>query len=207
MNVKEKLNEAFKLLKEVVDYTGVNLIDNYGYREFTVNEILRGRLPSIKKVIGRTGDDANAINEGYEKIEEKSGTGRGKTLTISSFPNMEFDKQGDPARRSDIYKYDGLVTSFFEYYNPYPTAILFVNKDHVKKVHPLLKKKQEEKLLQFEEKQKAGKKIGRDSIQLKLEEVLQYVKEEEMECWLYGQPIDSKEFFRKLYNNEIKINQ
>ena len=67
-----KLVEAFRLLKEVVDATGVNLIDNYSYREYTVNEILRGRLPSIEKVIGRTGTDAKAIKEGYEKIEEKT---------------------------------------------------------------------------------------------------------------------------------------
>ena len=207
MTIEEKLKEAFRLLKEVVDETGVNLIDNYSYREYTATEILRSHLPSIKKTIGRTGDDASAIDEGYNHIEEKSGTKKGKTLTITSFPDMLFDKQSDPARRAAIYKYDGLSLSFFEYYKPYPTAVVFVTKEHVTKIHPLFKQKQDAKVADFNKRSTEGKNIGHDPIIVSLKEIVNAVGAENLVCWLHGKQIPSAEFFHKLNNKEIKINQ
>jgi hypothetical protein len=207
MEIKEKLELAFQLLKEVVKETGVNLIDNYSYREFTANEVLKEYLPSIKKVIGRTGDDALAPGENYYHIEQKSGTKKGKTLTMSSFPDMLFDKQSDAARREYIYKYDGFSLSFFEFYRPYPTAVVFVPKDHVTKLHPLFREKQRTKVEEFNKRIAEGKNIGHDPIVIKLKEIVEYVGEENLVCWLHGQRLDSREFFTKLNNNEIKINQ
>jgi hypothetical protein len=207
MTIEEKLKEAFRLLKEVVDETGINLIDNYSYREYTATEILRSYLPSVKKTIGRTGDDANAIEEGYKHIEEKSGTKKGKTLTMTSFPDMLFDKQSDPARREYIYKYDGLSLSFFEYYKPYPTAVVFVPKEQVPKLHPLFKTKQDIKVADFNKRLAEGKNIGHDPIIIKLQEIVEAVGEKNLICWLHGERIDSVEFFHKLNNKQIKINQ
>jgi hypothetical protein len=207
MEIKEKLELAFQLLKEVVKETGVNLIDNYSYREFTANEVLKEYLPSIKKVIGRTGDDALAPEENYYHIEQKSGTKKGKTLTMSSFPDMLFDKQSDAARREYIYKYDGFSLSFFEFYRPYPTAVVFVPKDHVTKLHPLFRDKQRTKVEEFNKRIAEGKNIGHDPIVIKLKEIVEYVGEENLVCWLHGQRLNSREFFTKLNNNEIKINQ
>jgi len=207
MEIKEKLELAFQLLKEVVKETGVNLIDNYSYREFTANEVLKEYLPSIKKVIGRTGDDALAPGENYYHIEQKSGTKKGKTLTMSSFPDMLFDKQSDAARREYIYKYDGFSLSFFEFYRPYPTAVVFVPKDHVTKLHPLFREKQRTKVEEFNKRIAEGKNIGHDPIVIKLKEIVEYVGEENLVCWLHGQRLDSRDFFTKLNNNEIKINQ
>jgi len=203
----QRLVEAFRLLKEVVDETGVNLIDNYSYREYTATEVLKSYLPSIKKTIGRTGDDANAVEQGYYHIEEKSGTKKGKTLTMTSFPDMLFDKQSDPARREYIYKYDGFSLSFFEYYRPYPTAVIFVSKEHVTKIHPLFKQKQDVKVADFNRRLAEGKNIGHDPIIIKLEEIVKAVGEENLVCWLHGKQISSVEFFRQLNNKEIKINQ
>jgi len=203
----QRLVEAFRLLKEVVDETGVNLIDNYSYREYTATEVLKSYLPSIKKTIGRTGDDANAVEQGYYHIEEKSGTKKGKTLTMTSFPDMLFDKQSDPARREYIYKYDGFSLSFFEYYKPYPTAVIFVSKEHVTKIHPLFKQKQDVKVADFNRRLAEGKNIGHDPIIIKLEEIVKAVGEENLVCWLHGKQISSVEFFRQLNNKEIKINQ
>ena len=207
MEIKEKLELAFQLLKEVVKETGVNLIDNYSYREFTANEVLKEYLPSIKKVIGRTGDDALAPEENYYHIEQKSGTKKGKTLTMSSFPDMLFDKQSDAARREYIYIYDGFSLSFFEFYRPYPTAVVFVPKDHVTKLHPLFRDKQRTKVEEFNKRIAEGKNIGHDPIVIKLKEIVEYVGEENLVCWLHGQRLDSRDFFTKLNNNEIKINQ
>lgn len=208
MTTQSKLKQAFALLKEVVHETGVNLIDNYSYRELTVNEILRREFPSLKKDPGRTGNDACAINEGYYRIEEKSGTSpKAKTLTMASFPKLEFDKQNDVARREYIYTYDGLAVSFFEYYVPYPTAVVFVTKEQVPKLHPLLKAKQDAKLALFERKAANGENIGRDSITISLAEVVDAVGAKNLLCWLHGEKVDGEEFFRRLINEEIKINQ
>lgn len=202
-----RLIEAFRLLKEVVDETGINLIDNYSYREYTATEILRSYLPSIKKTIGRTGDDANAVDQGYYHIEQKSGTRKAKTLTMTCFPDMLFDKQSDPARREYIYKYDGFSLSFFEYYKPYPTAVVFVPKEHVTKIHPLFKQKQDVKVADFNRRLAEGKNIGHDPIIVKLQEIVDVVGEQNLVCWLHGELIPSVEFFRQLNNKEIKINQ
>jgi hypothetical protein len=207
MTIKEKLELAFKLLKEVADETNINLIDNYGYREYTAVESLRDFLPSIKKVIGRTGDDAIAPAENYFHIEQKSGTTKNKTLTMSSFPSMVFDKQNDAARRAYIYTYDGLSLSSFEYYKPYPVAVIFVTKNDVTKLHPLIEKKQEEKVRHFTKMLSEDKNIGRDSIDVTLEEIVECVGEKNLICWLHGDRIDSIEFFRKLKEKEIKINR
>jgi len=202
-----RLIEAFRLLKEVAEETGVNLIDNYSYREYTATELLRSYLPSIKKVVGRTGDDANAVEEGYKHIEQKSGTGKAKTLTMACFPDMMFDKQSDSVRRAYIYKYDGLSLSFFEYYRPYPTAMVFVTKDHVSKLHPTFKKKQDVKVADFIQRQAQGKNIGHDAVVIKLQEIVTTVGEENLICWLHDQQVPPVDFFRWLSNKEIKINQ
>jgi hypothetical protein len=206
-NIKDDLIEAFRLLKNIVKATGVNLIDNYSYREYTATELLREHLPSIKKVIGRTGDDATAKEQNYFKIEQKSGTNRNKTLTMSCFPKMLFDKQSDPVRRDYIYEYDGFSLSFFEFYIPYPTAVVFVPKEHVIKLHPLFKIKQEEKVQYFEKRLNEGKNIGRDAIEISIEEMIQCIGAENMICWLHGTSIDSQDFFQQVNNKTIKINQ
>jgi hypothetical protein len=206
-SVKELLAEAFRLLKIAVKKTDINLIDNYGYREYAALETLRELLPSAKKTIGRTGDDASAIGDGYMHIEQKSGTRKGKTLTMTNFPDMLFDKQSDPVRRKKVYDYDGFSLSFFEFYNPIPTALVFVPKEHVKRLHPLIDLKQQEKIKEFEKRISEGKNIGHDPIIIKLPDIVEYVGEQNLVCWLYGERIDSVEFFRKIRNKEIKINQ
>lgn len=202
-----RLEEAFRLLKVVADETGVNLIDNYSYRELTVIQVLRDYLPSIKKTVGRTGDDANAELDGYFHIEQKSGTKKCRTLTMKCFPDMMFDKQNDIARREYLYNYDGFSLSFFEFYMPYPTAVVFVPKEHVIKIHPLFREKQRVKIAEFDKRISECKNIGHDSIIIKLQEIVNAVKEENLICWLHGKQISSVEFFRRLENKEIKINQ
>jgi hypothetical protein len=207
MTNKEKLNEAFRLIKEVADDIGINLLDNYSYREYTSVEILKQYLPSIKKTIGRTGDDAVALEENYYHIEQKSGTDQNKTLTLKSFPKMMFDKQSDSARRKYIFNYDGFSLSYFEYCKPYPAAMIFVPKEHVPKLHSLFETKQNQKVLDFEKRIAEGKNIGHDAITITLTDIIECVKIENLVCWLHGSRIDPTDFFNKLTNKEIKINQ
>jgi hypothetical protein len=206
-STEELLTEAFRLLKIVAIREDINLIDNYSYREYTATEQLRELLPSIEKKIGRTGDDATAINENYFHIEQKSGTNKNKTLTMSCFPDMMFDKQSDPVRREYIYNYDGLSLSFFEYYEPYPTAVVFVPREHVSKLHPLFRERQDEKLVQFEARKAQGKNIGHDAITVNLKDLIEYIGKDNLICWFRKKQIDSKLFFDMIDNGEIKINQ
>ena len=202
-----RLLEAFKLLKQVVDETGINLIDNYAYREFTCLKDIKEILPSIKKKPGRSGDDANALEEGYSKFEIKSGTCKGKTLSLKNFAQLKFDKQNETVRREAIFKYDGFALGVFEYYKPYPTATIFISKDHVHKLHPIFKQKQIDILAIFERKRNESKNIGRDDIGITLAEIINVIGEENLVCWLHGKQILSVEFFRKINNGEIKTNQ
>ncbi len=203
---KQKLEEAFRLLREVVDETGVNVIDNYGYREYTSLDVLKQYLPSLKKAIGRTGDDALAPDQNYFHVELKSGTKQSKTLTVKNFPRLGFDKQNDPARREYIYNYDGFSLSFFEFYHPYPTAIVFVPSDQVQKLHPVFRAKQQARVEHFQRQTAAGKNIGRDTIDLSLEEIVEHVGKENLVCWLRDQRMDSVEFFHLLETKQVKIN-
>lgn len=205
--VKELLETSFALLREAVQRLGINLIDNYAYREYTTREVLQDYLPSITKVVGRTGDDASAPGEDYFHIELKSGTKKNKVLTMNCFPSMDFDKQNDPARRQAIFQYDGLAVSFFEYYQPYPTVVIFVPKEHVPKLHPLFRQKQDIKVEDFARRQAEGKNIGRDTISVSVAEARDIIGEENFVCWLRGARVDSRELFRMLDNKEIKINQ
>jgi len=206
-SVEDLLKGAFRLLKIAEKKTGVNLIDNYSYREYTATEQLRQLLPSVEKKIGRTGDDAVALLENYAHIEQKSGTNKNKTLSISCFPKMMFDKQSDSARREYIYKYDGLSISYFEYYEPYPTALIFVSKEHVSKIHPLFRARQEEKLIQFEQRRAEGKNIGHDAITISLTDLIECVGKDNLICWFRGERIDSSTFLNMIEQGKIKINQ
>ena len=47
---EEKLELAFQYIKEVSEDIGINLLDNYGYREYTTMQVIRSFLPSIEKV-------------------------------------------------------------------------------------------------------------------------------------------------------------
>ena len=191
-------------LKEFHRRTTVNALDNYGYREYGANIQLKGYLPSIAKVPGRSGDDATALGEGYEHIEQKSGTFSAKTLKLTNFPKGQFDKQSDPARRDHIFKYDGLLLSCFQAFQPYPMAMVFVPKEQMPKLHDLMRSKQKEKIKIFEEKKAKGKNIGRDTIDISLQDILSNVDKNDLICYYQGQRIDSIKFIENL-NKGIKI--
>lgn len=206
MNVTEELNKAFEILKRVSDYTGVNLIDNYGYRELTALELLKTEFPSIEKTIGRTGDDARALAEGYKHIEQKSNSTKSKSLGLKSF-KMEFDKQSDLARQKYIYQYDGLSLSVFEDYKSSPTALIFIPKEQVANLHPLFETKQQSKVEEFDKKRSLNKNIGRDSIVVSLDEIIKLVDTSTLICWLNSKRVNSVEFIERLKRKDIKINQ
>lgn len=203
MTPEQHLELGLKHLHDFYKLTGVNSLDNYGYREYGAIEQLKSFLPSIKKVPGRSGDDASAIEDGYFHIEQKSGTIKTKKLSISNFPKGQFDKQSDPIRRDHLFKYDGLSLSCFEPFQPYPVALVFVPKEYMSDLHTLFKDKQEAKIAIFEQKRKNNQNIGRDTIDISLEDILSKVGRSNLICYLRGVRTDPLEFFQILENKMV----
>lgn len=206
MDWQQKLELALDLMKEVYEETDVNPIDNYGYRELATLAEVKKKIPSITKLKGRTGFDATAPEDGYHAIEFKSGQSKGKTLTMSGFAGAEFSRMHDDAIRNYIFEFDGLALSTFEFLSAKPVATVWIGKDSIKKIHPLLKKKQDEAVAIFEEKRAQGKKDGRDSITVKISELFDYVTDKDVTCWLHGQEVTGTELKSAISNKEIKIN-
>jgi hypothetical protein len=77
----------------------------------------------------------------------------------------------------------------------------------VSKLHPLFRKKQAEKVTQFEQRISEGKNIGHDAIIVTLKDLVENVGKENLICWLKQSRIDSDIFFDLIENGQIKINQ
>ncbi len=86
----ENLTEGLRHLALFRKSTGINPIDNYGYRELMQVVELKQILPSIEKVSGRKGVDAQALKEGYKNIELKSSQFV-KTPTLDNWQSAMFD--------------------------------------------------------------------------------------------------------------------
>lgn len=205
-NPEDLIAESLRCIMLASVKLDTNLLDNYGYREFSALVFMKQFLPSAKKVIGRTGDDASAPNEGYYHIEQKSGTVKTMSLTLAGFSKMEFDKQGDPVRREKLFEYDGFCLSAFEHFSPKPIAMVFVPKEHVAKLHPLISTKQAAKIKDIKEKTEKMKNIGRDTISINLREILQCIDEQNLICWLHGERIDSTILLEQIKKRKIKTN-
>jgi hypothetical protein len=82
--------------------------------------------------------------------------------------------------------------------------MVFVPKEQMSKLHNLMRSKQKEKIKIFEEKKAKGKNIGRDTIDISLQDILSNVDKNDLICYYQGQRIDSIEFIENL-NKGIKI--
>ena len=71
----------------------------------------------------------------------------------------------------------------------------------------LFQGKQNAKVIQFNKNIAEGKNIGRDTIEVSLEEIEDKVGKQNLICWLHGERIKGEDFFDQLTNNRIKINQ
>jgi hypothetical protein len=205
---QQSLELGLKCFKKVHQETGRNVLDNYGYREIGMCEIIKTYISSLERKPGRGGDDAFAYDDGYNHIELKSRSNKNvKTLSFSCLSNFQFDKQNDPIRREYIYKYDGLGFGFYEDYEAVPTVCFFIAKDDVSKIHPIFLEKQNEKIKVFEEKIKLNKNIGYDSITISFLDILDKVEEKNIVSWLHGKKIETSELIHLIGTKQLKINQ
>ena len=165
----KNLTEGLKHLALFRKSTGINPIDNYGYRELMQVVELRQILPSIEKVSGRKGVDAQAQKEGYKNIELKSSQFV-KTPTLDNWQSAMFDM----SKTEDInklYQFEGLGHGLFNTNgDAIPMASYWISKEHIKKIHPLFEKKVNEyKIL------KENKPGGRLAIYISPKDLLQYL--------------------------------
>jgi|TARA_B100001094_G_scaffold332358_1_gene404063 hypothetical protein len=159
-------------LKKLADFrksTGINPLDNYGYRELMQVVELRQILSSIEKTPGRKGEDAKAEDEGYKNIELKSSQFE-KVPSINNWQSAMFDmSKTDDIKK--LYDFEGFGHSLFHKNgDAIPIASYWISKEHIKKLHPLFDKKVNEyKTL------KQNKPGGRLAIYMSVKEVLEYV--------------------------------
>jgi hypothetical protein len=183
----ENLVNGINCLENFRKKTGINALDNYGYRELLQIIEMRQILPSIEKVPGRRGVDAKASNDGYHNIEFKS-SGFNKTPTIKNWQSAMFDMSKVTSIKK-LYDYEGFGHSLFKGGEAMPVASYWIGKEFIKSLHPLFDKKVEEyKLL------KESKSSLREAIYISLAEVLEYVKKENIIFFKNGNIVDYKEF-------------
>ena len=172
--------ESFSLFEE---YTGINPLDNYAYREILQIVELENILPSIQKVPGRTGADAKAVGEGYTNIELKS-SGYEKDPSIDKWPGAVFDMSKMKSYKT-LYNWEGFGHSLFCKGTTTPSASYWISKEHIKKLHPLF-----DKQINNFKKIKESKSSMREAVYLKLSEVLKYINEEDIVFFKEGKQVN-----------------
>lgn len=179
------LVDGLKKLANFRKSTGINPLDNYGYRELMQVVELRQILPSIKKTPGRKGEDAKADNDGYQNIELKSSQFE-KEPNIDNWQSAMFDmSKTDDIKK--LYEFEGFGHSLFHKNgDAIPIASYWIGKNHIKKLHPLFDKKVNEyKAL------KENKPGGRLAIYISVKEVLQYVDAKDIIWFKDGVKVES----------------
>ena len=184
---RQKLIEGLKAFAEFRKQTGINALDNYGYREALQILELRALLPSIDKVPGRTGADAKAEDQGYTNIELKSNHFEKNKLTISNWPCAMFDmsKKGG---KEKLYKFEGFGHGLFNSIELTLVASYFIKKEHMYKMHPLF----DQKIAQYE-LFKESKETLREAIEISLQEVIKHVDPNDIVFFKNGEIVTIKE--------------
>jgi hypothetical protein len=166
--------------------TGINPLDNYGYRELLQIIEMKQILPSIEKVPGRRGVDAKATLDGYDNIEFKSSY-FDRVPTLNVWQDAMFDMSKVTSIKK-LYEFQGFGHSLFKRGEVMPIASYWIGKEHIKKLHPLFDKKVEEYTLLKETKESL-----REGIYISLMEVLNYVDKKDIVFFKNGKRVESQE--------------
>jgi hypothetical protein len=183
----ENLINGITCLENFRKKTGINPLDNYGYRELLQIIEMRQILPTIEKIPGRRGADAKAIGDGYNNIEFKS-SGFEKTPNFDNWIDAMFDMSKVTSKKK-LYEFEGFGHSLFKRGEALPVASYWIAKEHIKKLHPLIDKKIEEY-----NALKESKESLREAIYIKLKEVIFYVDKKDIVFFKHGQQVSYKEF-------------
>jgi len=183
----ENLITGITCLENFRKKTGINPLDNYGYRELLQIIEMRQILPSIEKIPGRRGADAKALSEGYENIEFKS-SGFDREPNFKNWIPAMFDMSKVTSEKK-LYEFQGFGHSLFKRGQTLPVASYWIGKEHIKKIHPLIDKKVKEYNVLKESKESL-----REAIYIDLNEMMQYVDKLDIIFFKDGQRVTHKEF-------------
>ena len=193
----QNLTQGLKLLANFRKSTGINPFDNYGWRELMQTFELRQLLPSVKKVPGRGGRDAEALAEGYDNIEFKSNEWATESnkkkikrhLTFDSWPQIVLD-MSKANKEKNPYTWQGFGHSVFNKNgDPIPLASFFISKEHSEKLHSLWDKTIANYKQDKENRKAMGKNVGDERAYINISDFLQCVNEEDMVWFKNGQRV------------------
>lgn len=165
-------NHAIPLIREK---SSTNLIDNYKFRTIQTLDLINKQFSNFELSKERHGPDARTTNTEVDGLlllpELKNIELKSKLCDNKGKVFFEFDKQNDENRRLSTLCYDGFVFSMI-YKERARIILMGADENTVDNINKILKKEQDKFVLKLEGK-KDGEKMGRDSIQLSLEEMLQ----------------------------------
>lgn len=188
---------------------GKDLIDNYGWREYSMWDTMRGDYPTLDLLIGRTGPDYSCSEIGTFSGEMKScqfDPPKTRNYITESLGKGEFDKQTDPLRREETLQYDGFIFGLFERDEYTPVVLLHVNTPFgVQKVRQVIHHKHTQIIEKIALHESLGKKMPRDSITVEFKDVYTNLTPYDYEVYYNGQKMDTAVYLSKLRNQQIYI--
>lgn len=182
---KEEMLQLLDRINQLSNETGFNPFDNYNFRLLGLEKVIRDfEIFSGFEVSGkRTGRDAFSNN--YGNIEIKTSKLTTKKITKNS-GTLEFDKQNDEIRRKETLEYDALVSAVYENNDPFPVALFIIkSKTAMEAFRDIVKKKQDDFVERWNSDHSQNKR-GRDSIQIKINEIIEKIEDNEEDFIFIG---------------------
>ena len=165
-------NDVIPMIREK---SSVNFFDNYKFRTIQILDLMNKQWSNFELSKERHGPDARTTKTEVSGLlllpELKNIEIKSKLCDNKGKICFEFDKQNDENRRVNTLLYDGFIFSMI-YQERTRIILKGTDKNTVDNINKILKKEQDKFVLKLEAK-KDGEKLGRDSIQLSLEEMLQ----------------------------------
>jgi len=149
---------------------GVNVFDNYAYREYlVVNALDAAGFGPVRKLPGRSGFDASSAVLGNVEIK----TTNAPKLTPGVLNRgFQFDKQNDPDRRATTGSMDALALALFV--DDRLRAIALVHEpEGMAAFRDLLEERQDAFEKKMEACRAANKRLPRDSISVSIRDLSQ----------------------------------
>lgn len=210
LKIKNTIQQILQLQKQVNTKVGTNLFDNYKYREWLLVHHFNNKLKT-NMVLQTQRFGPDALNDG-KVVEIKTCNLKPRiflhTLSESDFKRgFEWDKQNDQKRRQETLNDDEYIFGMFAEHKC-AFAFYINNPIEVKKIHSLLRSKQNAFLKMMTECHFQNKRVSRDSIRLTLNELA----ERRIQGYQYMTGINNQEWFhygtldiKKLVDKKFRI--
>ena len=148
---------------------------NWANREYCDFAIVHRYNNQYKKIVcgGKKYDYEDHMGD---KGENKSGfikkSNKNNKLLVSGL-TWEFDKQNDPIRRKETLDYTSFTFSAYIRGSMLPEFIIYINTHSgIQSIRNIIENKQKEKINEIQQAKNQSKRLSRDSIQIKIKDLL-----------------------------------